>query len=89
MISCKNLKEVIMLNWQQTHISKLSSRQLSFFGKAIILNTLILAKTTFLSNVFPIPENVLTQIHKNIFNYLWQNKKQEPIARKTLFRQKK
>lgn len=54
----------------------------------MILNTLILAKTTFLSNAFPIPENILTQIHKNIFNYLWQNKKQEPRARKTLFLQK-
>ena len=60
----------------------------TIFAKAIILNILILAKTAFLSNIFPIPENILTQIHQHIFNYLWQNKKHEPIARKTLFLQK-
>ena len=44
-----------------------------------------MAKTTFLSNVLPIPEQVIQKIHKHIFQYLWHNKKQEPIARKTLF----
>ena len=66
-----------MLNWQQTlqkmenHIKKLFSRKLSFFGKAITLITPILAKKTFLSNIFPIPENIVTKIHKNIFKYIW------------------
>ena len=53
-------------------------------GKAIILNTLTLAKTAYLSNVFPIPREILTQIHKQIFHYIW-SKNQELIARKTLF----
>ena len=44
-----------------------------------------MAKTTFLSNVLPIPEQVIQKIHKHTFQYLWYNKKQEPIARKTLF----
>ena len=91
---CESVKEAILTNWHeivqkmQNHVNKLSLRQLSLFGKATILNSLILAKTTFLSNVFPIPDNKITEIHKNIFNYLWQNKKQEPISRKTLFLQK-
>ena len=72
----------------QNHINKLSLRQLSLFAKCKILNSLILTKTTFLSNVFPIPEKKITEIYKNIFKYLWQNKKQEPIARKTLLLQK-
>lgn len=80
-----------MANWQivltkmENHIKKLSARQLSLYGKALLINTLILAKTTFLSNVLPIPETITEKVHKNIFHYLWQNNVPEPIARKTLF----
>ena len=87
----EDLKEKILFNWQniltkmENHIRKMSTRQLSLYGKSILINTLILAKTTFLSNVFPIPENITQKIHTNIFQYIWQNKTPEPIARKTLF----
>ena len=87
----EDLNDTILVNWQKTlikmenHIQKLMPRQLSLNGKSIIINTLILAKTTFLSNVFPIPEKIIQKIHTNIFQYLWQNKTPEPIARKTLF----
>ena len=83
-----------MKNWQKVlekikhHSNKLSQRYLTFSGKATILNTLILAKTTFLSNIFPIPENVLTKLHKYIFSYICQNRNVEPISRKTLFLKK-
>ena len=69
----------------ENHIRKMSTRQFSLYGKSILMNTLILTETTFLSNVFPIPENITQKIHSNIFQYLWQNKTPEPIARKTLF----
>ena len=49
-----------------------------------MLNTLILAKTTHLNNIFHIPQIIVTQIHKYIFTYIWQNKNKEPIARKTI-----
>ena len=87
----EDLNDTILVNWQKTltkmekHIQKLMTRQLSLYGKSIIINTLILAKTTFLSNIFPIPEKIIQKIHTNIFQYLWQNKTPEPIARKTLF----
>ena len=87
----EDLKETILLNWQNTltkmenHIQKMSTRQLSLYGKTVLINTLILAKTTFLINVFPIPEQIIKKIHTNISQYLWQNKTPEPIARKTLF----
>ena len=71
----------------QNHINKLSPRELSLTGKAKILNTLILAKTAYLSNIFPIPQDILTQIHKQIFHYIWP-KNQESIARKHSFYQK-
>ena len=83
-----------MINWQnilekiKNHSNKLSQRYLTFLGKATILNTLILAKTNFLSNIFPIPQNVPTKLHKYIFSYIYQKKNVEPISRKTLFLKK-
>ena len=70
------------------HINKLSSRILSLYGKVIITNTLILSKTSFSSNIFPIDTKTTQQIHKKIFQYIWKNT-QEPIARKTIFLNKK
>ena len=69
----------------ENHVRKITTRSLSLYGKAIIINTLILSKTTFLSNVFPILEQTLSKIYTIHFNYLWHNKKPELIARKTLF----
>lgn len=63
---CEGLKQTKILSWQiilikmQKHIKKLSTRELSLMGKAIILNTLTLAKTAHLSNVFPIPREIFT-----------------------------
>ena len=55
----------------QNYMHKLSPRELSLMGKAIILNTLILAKTAYLSNIFPLTQDILTQLHKQIFHYIW------------------
>ena len=55
----------------QNHMHKLSPRELSLISKAIILNTLILAKTAYLSNIFPLTQDILTQLHKQIFHYIW------------------
>ena len=73
----EDLKDTILVSWQnifkkmENHIQKMSRKQLSLYGKSILINTLILAKTTFLSNVFPIPGKVIQKTHKNIFQYLW------------------
>ena len=55
----ENLQEAHRQNWRNTtekitkHINKLSQGILSLKGKVQIVNTLILSKTSFLSNVFP------------------------------------
>ena len=55
----------------ENHIQKLTIRQFSLYGKSILINTLILAKTTFLSNVFPIPEKIIQIIHtKHISTFM-------------------
>lgn len=82
------------LNWEITvdkmekHTNKLSPRILSLNGKAMIANTLILSKISFLSNIFPIDTKTTIRIQNKIFQYIWR-KKPEPIARKTIFLSKK
>ena len=90
----KDLHYANQINWEniiekmEKHISKLSTRTLSLYRKTIIINTLILSKTSFLSNDFPIDHKNHSKIHQKIFQYIWKNK-QEAISRKTLFQNKK
>ena len=49
-----------------------SQRNLSLKGKTIVINTLILSKLWLLANVFPIPKDLIPEINKIIFGYLWK-----------------
>ena len=73
----------------ENHIQKLSPRILSLYGKVILINSLILSKTSYLSNIFPINTETIKHIQNNIFKYIWKNKTSEPIARKTIYQHKK
>ena len=53
----------------EKQLQQLSRIHLSLRGKAIILNTSILSKITFQSNIFPIPIQILKQIEANIFKH--------------------
>ena len=70
------------------HINKLSLRIQSLYWKVIIISALILSKTSFFSNIFPTDTKTTLLVQNNIFKYIWKNK-QEPIARKTIFLNKK
>ena len=67
----------------ENQINLLSKRKLSLTGKAIILNSIVLSKTQFLSNLFPILKYVekTTQIN---FKYIWYYEKKK-ISRKTQY----
>ena len=86
-----DLQKTSTFNWElctsilEKQLQQLSRRHLSLRGKAILLNTLILSKVTFLSNIFPILNQALKQIETKIFKHTWQFTTKEPIARKTLF----
>ena len=90
----KDIQFSVLENWERciskmkTHINILSKRSLSLKGKAMILNSLILSKASFISNVFTISKEKLKTIETLIFQYIWFNEKSEPIARKTLFLEK-
>ena len=82
----KDLRTIGIYNWNRclTPIEKqtqqLLRRHLSLRGKPILLNSLILSKVTFLSNVFPIPTTLQQKIENAIFKHIWQFHKTEPIA---------
>ena len=59
-------------------------RILSLYGKTVLINTLILSKTSYLSNVFPIDAEITHKIHNKRITYLWKNKTTELIARKKI-----
>ena len=46
---------------------------------------MILSKLWFIANVFSIPKDLIPEINKTIFGYLWKGSAAEPIARETLF----
>ena len=51
----------------------------------IIIKTILLCKLWYVCSVFPLPKNLIPEINKIIFKFLWNNKNPEPIARETLF----
>ena len=69
----KDLQTTGIYNWnkyltqieKQTH--QFSRRHLPLRGKAILLNSVILSKVTFLSKVFPIPKTLRQKIENIIF----------------------
>ena len=69
----KYLVSTSHFNWEKCtkildkQLQQLSRRHLFLRGKAILLNTMILSKITFLSNIFPIPNHILTQIETKNF----------------------
>ena len=78
------------INWEnilekmEKHINKLSPRILSLYGKTILINTPILSKASYLNNVFAMNTEIARKINNKTFKYLWNNKANEPIARKTI-----
>ena len=71
-----DLQKTSTFNWElctsilEKQLQQLSRRHLSLRGKVILLNTLILSKVTFLSNIFPILNQALKQIETKIFKHL-------------------
>ena len=78
-----NIKKCIQK--MENHAKIQNQRHLSLKGKTIIINTILLSKLWYVGNVSPIPKDLLPEINKIIFQFLWNNKNPEPIARETLF----
>lgn len=51
-----------------------SSRSLTIYGRALITRTFGLANFIFLATIFVIPQNVITNVQKSIFGFIWKGK---------------
>ena len=58
-------------------------RNLSFFEKSILINTVVLAKLWFIAFSVVVPQSVVTRINSVIFSFLWGNR-HECLSRKTM-----
>ena len=65
----------------------LQTRQVNIFQRAIIINTIVLAKVWYISHTYPLSESVAKSINKLIFSFLW-NFRAEPLKRCTVFKPK-
>ena len=59
-------------------------RNLSFFEKSILINTVVLAKLWFITFSVVVPQSVVTRINSIIFSFLWGNR-HECLSRKTMY----
>ena len=69
----------------ENNVKVQNQRHLSLKGKTIIINTILLSKHWYVCSIFPLPKDLLSEINKIIFKFLWNNKNPEPIASETLF----
>ena len=76
----KNPKEMVTLNFNKRieNIKKIlftwNSRTLSLKGRITIIKALVLPQILFLFNLIYVPNEILDQINKEFFNFLWRNK---------------
>ena len=61
------------------------SRNLSMYGKAIIVNVMILSKLWYLASIIVVPETLIKALERLIFSFIWGRENWEPIKRSTLY----
>ena len=71
----KNFTEIV--EKAKKHATFHQYRKLSYRGKALLLNSLILSKLWFVATVFYIPPWANKQIEKLCFEFIWNNKKDQ------------
>ena len=76
----KDMKEMVTLNFDERlcDMKKLlfiwNARNLSLKGRITIIKSLVLPKITFLLSLIYVPTDILDNIHKILFDFLWRYK---------------
>ena len=89
-----NRKQCYTKNWKrktgkekiQNNIEQWKKRHLTLFGKILVIKTLAISILTHPMTILSTPDDVLKEIEKIIFKFLW--KANDRIKRKTLTGQK-
>ena len=58
------------------------SRSLTIYGRALIVKTYGVANLIYLATTFSIPEKIIVEVHRAIFNFIWKG--HEYVKRETL-----
>ena len=83
-----NIKENHKLNWEnkldemQKLLDNWRKRDLTLFGKVSIVKSLAIPKLIFSATMLDIPDAMIKQINKIIYNFIWNGR--DRICRKTL-----
>ena len=59
----------------QTKLDMWSSRDLTIFGRAMILKTLGLSQLVYSVSNLPVPQGIADAVKTKLFKFLWRNKK--------------
>ena len=81
-ISCLEKNWMPKIKKIETLAESWKKRKLTLFGKVQIINTLLVSKFVYNFSVLNVPENIIKQINKIIFGFLWN--KRDRIKRKTI-----
>ena len=58
-------------------------RNLTIYGKVVILKSLIISQFVYVSSVLPFPRKIIIELNKLIYNFLW-NSNREKVKRSIL-----
>ena len=59
----------------QTNLDMWRARDLTFFGRVLIIKSLGLSQIIYSSSILNIPESFARLVKTKLFNFLWKNKK--------------
>ena len=68
----KNFKEKIAKMKRNLNLWK--QRDLTIYGKILLLKTFALSQLTYISNIFHTPDNFIHEIEELMYNFLWNGK---------------
>ena len=81
-------------NWRitveqfKTQLQGLKKRKLSLKGKVLVLNTVVMSKIWYLATVIPMTEKEEKIIRTEIFAFLWDAEKKNPIKQEMVYQPK-
>ena len=79
----KNEKEVEKYNWQdkldkiQNIIRVWKLRNLTFYGKVVIIKTLLVSQIVYPAKVIRVPQTFIKSLNKIIYSFIWNSKKEK------------
>ena len=70
-----------LLNINKTEGLLIQTNRVFYYNNKFLIKwKILLSKLWYVCSIFPLPKNIIPEINKIIFKFLWNNKNPEPIA---------